>query len=145
MKKIIILFSIVLFSAAMVSAQAWHVKVEWDATSSNCNCDASIGSKFIVYLQITDVANNVTLPSWSVFADIDDTDYTFDVEDAVKGHCDELNLTFVPNYTIYAYVGFWCAETTPPELVCSDDETVSNKSCFDFGQALILIGPLELD
>ena len=136
MKKLIILFSIVFFSATMVSAQAWHVKVEWDASSSNCNCDASIGSKFIVYLQITDVANNVTLPSWSVFADIDETDYTFDVEYEVKGHCDKLNLTYVPNYTIYAYVGFWCAETTPPELICSGSETKTDVSCFDFEAGL---------
>jgi len=131
MKKIIILFSIVLFSATTTFAQ-WDVYVEWDASSSNCNCDASIGSKYIVFLQITDVANNVTLPSWSVFADIDDTDYTFDVENEVKGHCDELNLTFVPNYTIYAYVGFWCAETTPPELICNGSGTLTNVTCIDF-------------
>jgi len=136
MKKIIILFSIVLFSAATVFAQAWHVKVEWDASSSNCYCDASIGSKFIVYLRITDVANNVTLPSWSVFADIDETECTFDVQNEVEGPCDELNLTFVPNYTIYAYVGFWCADTTPPELVCDGSNTGTGVSCFDFGSVL---------
>ena len=143
MKKIIILFSIVLFSATTTFAQ-WDVYVEWDASSSNCYCDASIGSKFVVYLRITDVANNVTLPSWSVFADIDETDYTFDVEDAVKGHCDELNLTYAPNYTIYAYVGFWCADTTPPELICSDSGTKSNVSCIDFNTETQEITDLEL-
>ena len=144
MKKLIILFSIVLFSATTTFAQ-WDVYVEWDASSSNCYCDASIGSKFVVYLQITDVANNVTLPSWSVFADIDETDYTFDVEDAVKGHCDELNLTYAPNYTIYAYVGFWCADTTPPELICSDDLTDTDNTCIEFSQGTIILDQLTLD
>ena len=136
MKKIIIFFSIVLFSAAMVSAQAWHAKVKWDATSSNCNCDASIGSRYIVFLQITDVANNYAIPPLSVFANIDETEYTFNVEEAVKGHCDDLSNTYPPNYTIYAYVGFWCADTTPPELVCNGSNTDTGVSCFDFGSVL---------
>ena len=145
MKKLIILFSIVLFSAATVFAQPYHVKVTWNTNSSNCDCDASIGSKFAVYLRITDVANNVTLPSWSTLVDFDEFEYTFDVENEVKGHCNEPNNTYPPNYTIYYSVGFLCADTSPPELLCSDYNTETGYTCFEFGQGLITLPELSLD
>ncbi len=146
MKKIILILSIALLSATSGFAQAWHVKVTWDASSSNCDCNASIGSKFEVNLQIVDVANgNVVVYNNSVFVDPTATDYTFDVETDVKGHCDDTSLTNIPKYTIYAYVGFWCAETTPAELICNGTKSKPNKSCLNFSTATIEVGPVILN
>jgi hypothetical protein len=123
----------VLLSATASFAQAWTVKVTWDASSANCECNASIGSKYAVNLRIIDVANgNTVVYNNSLFVDATETEKTFDVKADVKGHCDDPNINNIPNYTIYAYVGFWCAETTPPELICSGDNSKPNISCLDF-------------
>ncbi len=140
MKKIYLILSIVLLSATASFAQAWTVKVTWDASSSNCDCNASVGSKFAVNLRITDVANgNTVVFNGSVFVDPDEAEKIFDVKTDVKGHCEDPNIANIPNYTIYAYVGYFCAETTPPELICNGSNSKANVSCLDFSSQQQLI------
>ena len=146
MKIIIILFSIVLFSATTTFAQ-WGVDVDWDATSSNCNCDASAGSKFIIYLNIKDVANNNFDEDYAKVVDADEFSYTFynEIKDDLQEHCAELNNTYYPNYTLSAYVVFWCAETTPPTLLCDGYGTTTGATCIDFNQANQSVTGIILD
>jgi hypothetical protein len=135
MKKLTILILSIVMSSVTAFAQ-WDVNVKWDASSANCECNASIGSKYVVNLRIIDVANgNTVVYNNSVFVDPNDTEHLFDVETEVKGHCDDPNINNIPNYTIYTYVGFWCAETTPPELICSGTNTLYDKSCLSFSNS----------
>ena len=135
MKKIILLLTLSLFSITGIFAQAWTVKVSWDA--SNCVCQGTANSYFKVSLTIIDVANEDDFVyNNSVNVDITKSEHVFTVT-SVQTHCNDTSLINIPNYTIYAGVALYCDETNPPTVVCSDKITDSGKSCLDFSNGQI--------
>lgn len=135
MKKLILLLTLSLFSITGIFAQAWTVKVSWDA--SNCVCEGTANSYFKVSLTIIDVANgNDNIYDNTVNVAITESDYVFTVT-SVQTHCNDTSLVNIPNYTIYVGVDFYCDETNLPTIVCSDKKTDSNKSCLDFSSGQI--------
>jgi hypothetical protein len=136
MKKLtILILSIVLLSTTASFAQAWTLKIKWETSSANCDCGTTIGSKFVVSYTIIDIANgNEMVCADSFFVDPTETEKTIPVK-CVKDHCDDISLTNIPNYTIYAYVGYWCGDTNPPEIVCDGHTTELNKNCLNFSSS----------
>jgi hypothetical protein len=143
MKKLILLLAVSLFSITGVFAQAWTVKVSWDA--NNCVCQGTGNSYFQVLLKIKDVANEGDFVyNNSVNVDITKSEYVFTVT-SVQTHCNDTSLVNIPNYTIYAGVAFYCDETNPPSVVCSKKSTNTDYSCLDFSSGQIPLPELDLE
>ena len=131
MKRILLIFTVVMLSTVSAFA-TWDVYVEWDATSSNCNC--STNGYFLVQLNIEDVANGTFDETY--YLNVSGTVYncTFDNEIAsdLQDHCSELNQTYPPNYTVTATVVFMCYDTSPPSALCNDSGNKTGVTCSDF-------------
>ncbi len=145
MKKLILLLTLSLFSITGIFAQPWTVKVSWDASSSNCSCQASINSYFEVSLTIIDIANNnKKVYDNKVQVDLDKDYHVFPVT-SVQTYCSDTSVVNIPNFTIYASVGLKCDETNPPEIICSDKLTKTGFTCLDFSLGQIILPKLILE
>lgn len=143
MKKFILLLTLSLFSITALFAQAWTVKVSWDA--SNCNCNGTANSYFQVSLTIIDVANDDdNVYNNTVNVSITQDEYVFTVS-SVQTHCNDTSLVNIPDYTIYAGVALYCDETNPPTVVCSKKSNNTDYSCLDFSSGQISIPKLYLE
>ncbi len=133
MKKLIILSVIFLIGIFSASAQSsWEVLVTWSVQSGgDCQFDDIPGNGFKVAITIYDEANDVVVVN-NLEDDVSETtfSYTFDVQSAVQGHCNDNSLTYEPNYIIYTAV--YMGNQGELEPICSNKDTTDDITCSYF-------------
>lgn len=144
MKKLIILSIVFLIGISSVFAQAWTVTVEWDMTGSSCQVQDLVNDRFVVYITIYDVANDIMVVDNMGQVEANDaTESNFDVQSAVQAHCNDGSLGNQPSYIIYATVRLVYMPT--PSVYCSEKTTYSGSDCADFSSDGVVIPTLFFD
>jgi hypothetical protein len=131
MKKLIILFAILLIGASRVSAQGpYQVLVHWEhASPFYCQSELSSNYVFVVTLNIYDVVNGVevtddfNIESWTT------TSSTFDTD--VEDWCIEAPKT--PNLRVHVTVNM--VNTSTHVVYCNEESTVY-KTCEEFSNGV---------
>jgi hypothetical protein len=130
MKKIIILFAILLIGAGNLSAQsAYTVDANWDyAPPFYCQSELTSNYVFVVTLNIYDVVNGVEVANISHIVSWTGTTTTFDGDDTnVQAWCDEASKT--PNLRVKVTVRM--VNTSTLEVYCDEDYT-EYRTCNQF-------------
>lgn len=146
MKKIITLFSVLLFGVGSIFAQsAWEVVVSWDIGSCVFSVPPEATEGFQVGLTIYDVANDIIVVdnAGNTEATTASTS-TFNVQTAVQAHCNDNTLQNTPSFNVYAKV--WMGDSGPPKvLYCTSKVTVPGKTCANFSSNWIpaFVGTLQ--
>ncbi|MDX9906796.1 MAG: hypothetical protein RBS55_09445 [Bacteroidales bacterium] len=136
MKKIIILFAMLLIGAGSVSAQlpAYTVKVSWTYQFPYyCQSELSSNYVFVVTLDIYDVVNGVqvTDPNTYQTEDWDETYTLFaDTETQIEDWCDQAPKT--PSLRVTARVNM--VNISTQDVYCWR-EGIGYSTCYDFSNA----------
>jgi len=145
MKKLLILSVVFLFGISGVTAQgAWDVVVPWDISSSDCQVEDLVNDRFVVFITIYDVANDIIVVDNAYNIEANDAnESTFDVQTEVQAHCNNGNLNNTPSFIIYAKVRLVYMPTQ--YVYCSQKSTNSGYDCSDFSNGYIEIPTLVFD
>jgi hypothetical protein len=94
MKKLMILSTILLLGISSVFAQgAYDVVVPWDISNSDCQVVDQVNDRFVVFINIYDVANGIIVVDNAYNIEDNDADEsTFDVQTEVQAHCNDGSL-----------------------------------------------------
>jgi hypothetical protein len=129
MKKMIMLVAAILFGITATFAQAWTLRVSWDATECN-NCSDGY---FEVTYTIYDNYNQVAIYTNETVTNIDLTENYIDVPvPLVEDNCYLQSETWRPNYQIFARVKLFCKDGSfTYEVICAGQYGIE-KICSDF-------------
>lgn len=138
MKKLFFLSVVFLLGMSRLSAQgAYNVTQEWSYDGSVCQFQDLPGDRFMVSIEIYDIANNIVVYDDSQFVATNVFSATFNVQMEVQAHCNNPLLEFPPNFKIYSVVRM--VNITPPGvLYCGNKNTNSGITCNSFSAELTL-------
>ena len=131
MKKLLILFTVILFTIGAGYAQNDPVViVDWD--EENCDCQTStISDYYKVSFSVYDDANSTAVITNRIgySSSPSDDDLVMDAGE-VLAYCQETH-TYTPSFTVSVTVWFYEASPDPDVLCCSGSE-LSSADCRDF-------------
>ena len=131
MKKLIILFTVLLFAIGAGYAQNDPtVNISWDDTDCDCTT-SSVNDYFKVSFSVYDDANSREVITNRIGYSSSPTD-EYIIMDAgeVLGYCQQSH-DFTPSFTVSATV--WFYESTPdPDVVCCSGFESNQADCRDF-------------
>jgi len=130
MKKLLILFAVILFGVSATYAQGvWTLNVSWDDSS----CDNCTNGYFEVVFSIYDDANSVAIYTNQTISNIDLTESDIDISvPLVESNCDKESETYIPSYSIQVAVYMYCYYGLVPEVICSKSGGDTGVSCYTF-------------
>jgi hypothetical protein len=141
MKKMIMLVAAILFGITATFAQAWTIKVSWDASE----CDNCSDGYFEVAYTIYDNYNQVAIYTNEIVTDIDlsEDDVIISVP-LVEDNCFKQSETWRPNYQIFAQVKLFCRDySIEYEVICSGHSS-TEKICSNFYSEPVSVPPINL-
>jgi hypothetical protein len=133
MKKILILFAMLLIGAGRLSAQEpYEVKVLWVyQTPFYCQSELSSDFEFIITLNIYDIVNGVTVTNTYHIEDWDEIYTLFDdTETQIEDWCDQAPKT--PSLRVTARVNM--VNISTQDVYCWR-EGIGYSTCYDFSNA----------
>ena len=126
MKKILILFAVILFGATATFGQVYSVHVSWQ--DDNCDClGGTAENYFKVTISIHDDANDEWLIQNKTVTTADATILQVDIPvGTVETYCGQIHQE-TPSLTLYATV--WLMETSTNSACCSGNCSDGPRTC----------------